>query len=237
MTPTINDGSYSNIVSITYQDPDRVFIERNADETGWDVIDAVIEPDIEVPADYTDENGFQVGVEYCYRIRRYEDGIFWDYSNTDCVVYQEVVGAVTVKSPCAEVEYDGFAVIATGTEFATVSAELGYVGVEGLDPTTSALKTVHVTDIPPPNNEFEGIAPAITISFSTIILSVFSEFEIEGLSPNIQTVKNPTVNATLAVIDVDSIAPVVEGQIGAPVLTASQPDGYIYVEWEVLHSE
>lgn len=92
-------ATYSNTVTITYQDPNRVFIERSdvPDPYTWQVIGAVEEPDTLTPASYSDTSSFTGGSTYHYQVRRYEGQTLGKYSNIESVIYEAAAGFYAFK--------------------------------------------------------------------------------------------------------------------------------------------
>ena len=131
-------------------------------------------------------------------------------------------------------EFEGLSPTVTAEELGDVEVhpDPGQTDIQGLAPDISVSETASISP-DSSDAEFEGIAPSVSATKRTSVQAVCGEIYASGKLPSFQTTKNAHVDGDKGLIGVEGLAPVISSTIGAPVLTASQPDGYIYVEWEV----
>jgi hypothetical protein len=115
---------------------------------------------------------------------------------------------ISISAPTADIEFESYSPFISAYKHPTMSAETAEIKFVGKLPSTLAAQNADID------------APKAATTF-------------EALVPTVSSDKHPTISAEVALIEIEAFILNIEVIIGAPILTATQIDDYIYVEWEV----
>ena len=150
-----------------------------------------------------------------------------DESSYPFLSWQVTSVNTSISIVTASIDFEGLEMSVITTQGVSVEIVLGSIEFDPLVPNIVTTKDNHVTDIPPPSTEFEGLSPTVYGEKDTDVVIEPAEITFKGKLPDTHTTTNVDIENVKSTIDFEGLEPSVSAIRNTSV---EMPEEDIYFE-------